>query len=261
MNQEAIHDYLVDYFTANACDILDDRPGYLRVKLTVDLDKQLMNRPFYWHYLEKMGGHPETAILSLKTEPSDDEGEMVHFGSPRLHQIFKSTQELSPHIRLYENVSVNGKTNVPLEPWLAVNSKISYQSDLKKDAILSIGLNLINGTIVNPFHDQIQTMALTPKIPNYCFTLQPMIKPSSGLRRIESYIERLISQDDHEWAEQARRRWEYDEQLLDQFYEDLQDKPDIYTKEKQALKEMYEPRIHVSVINGGLFYLTSGVFL
>ncbi|MDI5788447.1 YqhG family protein [Bacillus licheniformis] len=30
----------------------------MTVQLTVEVDKQIMNRPFYWHWLEKTGGEP-----------------------------------------------------------------------------------------------------------------------------------------------------------------------------------------------------------
>ncbi|MFP3490273.1 YqhG family protein, partial [Staphylococcus sp. SIMBA_130] len=58
MHQENIHNYLRSYFLANDCRILNEKPGLLDVQLTIELDKELMNRPFYWHYLEKTGGTP-----------------------------------------------------------------------------------------------------------------------------------------------------------------------------------------------------------
>ncbi|MBE6185107.1 MAG: hypothetical protein E7150_12715, partial [Bacillus sp. (in: Bacteria)] len=44
MLQEEIHQYLEQYFTTNGCEILENHPGYLKVQLTIDLDKELMNR-------------------------------------------------------------------------------------------------------------------------------------------------------------------------------------------------------------------------
>ena len=50
MQQQEIHKFLERYFHANDCEIVENGPGYMTVQLTIELDKELMNRPFYWHY-------------------------------------------------------------------------------------------------------------------------------------------------------------------------------------------------------------------
>jgi hypothetical protein len=259
MQQLEIHNFLIRYFQANECEITENGPGYLTVQLTIELDKELMNRPFYWHYLEKTGGIANPMKLTLITNPQiapeHIKGETIHFGSPRLHQIFESTKKLSSYIRLYENHrNVNQQT--PLMPWLCMNVKVSYQCDRKRDIYKSIGLQLINGQMVEDFHDRLQEVQLTPKIPDYSFTLSPLVKPRSGMARIENYLKAMIDQDDHSWAEDARKRWEQDLRLLDHFYEDVEEENENYETEKKALQEQYEPKINISFINGGLFYLT-----
>lgn len=257
MQQQEIHNFLERYFLANECTIQENNKGYMSVQLTIDLDKELMNRPFYWHYLEKTGGVPNPMRLTFITDPNNApekmKGETIHFGSPRLHQIFQSTKKLASFIRLYENVtSHQGQT--PLKPWIGLNVKISYQCDRSKDVFQSVGLNLINGQIVDHFHDQLLELDLTPKIPDYSFTLSPLIMPKSGLLRIEKYITRKLENEDHGWAEDARKRWDNDLQLLEHFYKDSEEN-ESYEVEKQALKDQYEPKINISIINGGLFYL------
>jgi hypothetical protein len=257
LQQQKIHNFLEGYFVANECEILDNAAGYLNVQLTVEIDKLLMNRPFYWHYQEKIGGEPNPMKLSLITKQSSNverDGEFIHFGSPRLHQIFNTTKKLAPYIRLYEDAKSHGG-NVPLEPWLCINAKISYQCDRKKDHIMSLGLHLISGKIKEGFHNQLQTLKLTPKIPDFCYTISPIIKPISGLKRMEAYIENWIDHDDHTWAAETIKRWQSDQELLDHFYEDEEEKPEFYHVENEALKTLYEPKINVEVINGGLFYI------
>lgn len=83
-----------------------------------------------------------------------------------------------------------------------------------------------------------------------------MIKVQSGLVRIQNYIQAKFEQDDHSWADDARQRWNSDMMLLSHFYEDIEVKPESYHLEKEALKELYDPHIHVSITNGGLFYLS-----
>jgi hypothetical protein len=259
MQQLEIHNFLIRYFQANECEITENGPGYLSVQLTIELDKELMNRPFYWHYLEKTGGIPNpmklTFITNPQIAPENLKGETIHFGSPRLHQIFQSTKKLSSYIRLYENHKHNNQ-QTPLMPWLCMNVKISYQCDRKRDIYKSIGLQLINGQMVEDFHDRLQNVQLTPKIPDYSFTLSPLVKPKSGMSRIENYLKSLIEQDDHSWADEARTRWEQDLRLLHHFYEDVEEENESFETEKKALKEQYEPKINISFINGGLFYLT-----
>ena len=262
MQQQEIHNFLISYFVANECSIIENKPGYLTVQLTIELDKELMNRPFYWHYLEKTGGIPNpmqlTFITNKEIAPEHIKGEIIHFGSPRLHQIFQSTKNLASYIRLYEKHNqIHNQT--PLLPWLCMNVKISYQCDRKRDIFKSIGLQLINGQMVENFHDRLEQIPLTPKIPDYSFTLSPLVKPKSGMLRIENYLTSLINEDDHSWAEEARKRWDQDLKLLEHFYEEIEEENENYETEKKALQEQYEPKINISIINGGLFYLTDQV--
>ena len=57
------------YFQANDCEIIENNPGYITVQLTIDLDKELMNRPFYWHYLRKNRRGAESDEANLYYEP------------------------------------------------------------------------------------------------------------------------------------------------------------------------------------------------
>ncbi|MCA1025511.1 YqhG family protein [Cytobacillus sp. FSL W7-1323] len=260
MQQHEIHHFLLRYFHANHCEILENKPGYLVIQLTVELDKELMNRPFYWHYLEKTGGVANPMELTLITNPSlapdDIKGEIIHFGSPRLHQIFQSTKNLAGYIRLYENYEAPPGTQTALRPWLGLNLRISYQCDRKKDLFKSIGLHLINGQMVEQFHDKLLHLSLTPKIPDFSFTLSPFIKPQSGVMRVANFLQSEIEKEDHTWADEARLRWQKDLQLLERFYEDADEKGESFENEMTALQEQYEPQVHISIVNGGLFYLT-----
>ncbi|WP_078552890.1 YqhG family protein [Bacillus alkalicellulosilyticus] len=259
MQQHQIHNYLERYFVANNSPILEKTAGHMEVQLSIELDKALMNRPFYWHYLEKTGGEPNPMKMTLITDqdkaPEDIKGELIHFGAPRLYQIFQSTTELGGFIRLYEKVVSRERQMTPLHPWLCLNTKISFQCDRKKDVIISLGLNLINGQIIPQFFDSLVKSDLTPKIPDFCFTLSPLITPKSGLLRLEKVIRTFIEEQDHTWAVEAHQRWEADLKLLNRFYEDVEEVPESYENEKEALGSQYAPKVVVKVINGGMFYL------
>ena len=114
-------------------------------------------------------------------------GEVLHFGSPRLHQIFHSARKLASYTRLYENKAAIPGKQTPLHPGLGFNIKISYQCDLKKDLLKSFRINLINGAMKENFHEELMKKTLTPKIPDFTFTLTPIIKPQSGISRIQAH--------------------------------------------------------------------------
>ncbi|WP_053367121.1 YqhG family protein [Bacillus sp. FJAT-27245] len=258
MLQQEIHKFLADYFQANDCAITGHSPGHLTVQLTEEIDKELMNRPFYWHYLEKTGGVPNPMSVSFITDqekcPPDLKGEQIHLGSPRLHQIFQSAKKLSCFTRQYHLHNEGRQT--PLLPWLVLNVKVSYKCDRKRDVIRSVGLQMINGRMVEEFHDRLLSIPLTPKIPDYSYTISPLIMPKSGFIRVENYLRSGIELEDHSWAEAAIARWEKDERLLTHFYEgSTEEDPESYKIEKTALREQYEPKVIISLINGGLFYL------
>ena len=74
--------------------------------------------------------------------------------------------------------------------------------------------------MVEQFHEKLLKIDLTPKIPDYSFTLSPLIRPKSGVVRIENFLKSEVEKENHSWAEDARKRWEKDLHLLEHFYKD-----------------------------------------
>jgi hypothetical protein len=259
MLQNDIRKILERFFLANKCTILNEGDNTLTVQLTIEMDKLLMNRPFYWHYLEKTGGTPQPQKIKFAFEQLEDQkikAEQIHFGSPRLHQIFNSTRDLGSYVRLYEVVNSSG-IRTSLHPWLNINAKIEYKTNLSKQQLLSIGINLISGKIVFDFIDLVNRRNLTSKIPDYCFTLSPLITPKSGINRIRTVIEHVINTNDNNWINDANNRIDHDLNLLNAFYEDETEITEEYTREKEAIQELFNPQINVEPVNGGIFYLKS----
>lgn len=255
MQQHEIQQYLERFFTVNQCEILRNEDGLLQTKLTVELDKRLMNRPFYWHYIEKTGGVPETMTLTLKTKKNDKEpGEFIHFGSPRLHQIFRTAKTMAGFLRHYEQIESKTNQYVPLVPWLFLNMKMSYVCDRKKDVLHSLALQLITGQIRTNAIEKIKTVKLSPKLADFTFPLTPLIQPESGLKRIKNCVYDMLEKENDEWAQRALERWNNDLALLERFYEN-KEKSEAYYNEKEALKRQYEPKIKIEIINGGIVYL------
>lgn len=254
-----LNTFLADYFTAHHCEILNNRDGVLQVKLTEEIDKTLMNRPFYWHYIKKMGRDGDTTTLNLITNPEkqEEKGESIHFGSPRLQQILKSIVENERYTKLFQSAPSTTKT--ALYPWLVINIKIKYQGKQNKDEILSLGLHLIKGLMYKDMMELLQKVTLKPSIDDYCYTIAPIIKMESGFHRIENVLDDYINNQTHDWATESLQTLEEELSLIKHFYtSDMEEDPneEQMKKEINDMKERYTPKVTYKVINGGIFYLT-----
>ena len=49
------------------------------------------------------------------------------------------------------------------------------------------------------------------------FHLPYIIKPIRALERLDSVIDNIVQQDDHTWAEEAKKRWQKDQEVLEYF--------------------------------------------
>lgn len=259
MYPQQIHGYLQKFFTENNCAIINGNDHYMTVQLTIDMDKKIMNRPFYWKYLENTDGVPNPAKLTFITDQNqleeDIKGEVVHFGSPRLNQLFQTTKKLGAYVQMYEKVLDHPKTKTILTPWLGVNYKVSYYSDQTKEMFHSLGINLITGNLIDGFQEWVNEADLDSTMSDDAFKITYIIKPIRALERLDAAIENIVQQDDHTWADEAKIRWKKDREVLEYFYEGVDTKPECYEMEKTAMDQQYEARIKVEIINGGLFYL------
>lgn len=261
MYPQQIHQYVRQFFIENNCDILNENEHFINVQLTVEMDKKIMNRPFYWKYLESTGGEPNPAQLTLITDKNrlaeSIAGEVVHYGSPRLNQLFKVTRELGSFVQMYEKPPA---AQVPIQtiltPWVGVNYKITYSSDRTREILFSLGINLMTGMIIKDFQESISRLELESAISPNTFHLPYTIKPLRAMERLDAVIENQIQMDDHTWAEEARVRQQRDIRVLDYFYDGIENKPETYESEKKAIEEQYETKIRIEIINGGLFYLS-----
>lgn len=259
MYPQQVHSYLEHFFSENNCSILGKNDYYITVQLTIDMDKRIMNRPFYWQYVEATNGEPNPAQVTFITDQNRLEekiiGEVIHFGSPRLSQLFQVTKKLGAFVQMFEMVEEHDIKPL-LTPWLGVNYKVSYCCDQTKEMIYCFGINLMTGEIVEDFQETLCNINLDAVKSVDAFQVQYIIKPIRALKRLDEKIENLIQQDDHTWAEEAKKRWERSQRVLDYFYEGVENKPECYEIERKALEEQYDSKIKIQIINGGLFYLT-----
>lgn len=248
-----IHAFVKQYFVANHCTVLELDHRLLQVELTEEMDKKIMNRPFYWHYIEATQGigEPKTLLLSPDWNNEDSTVEAIHFGSTRFQQILRDLTKEPVIVQMFE--SVDTKDKQALHPWLFVNVKITYQSIQNKDEIFSLGLNLITGTIILHMMDHLLQTDLNPTISSLCYVLSPMITYESGLKRLENILDVYLEEQTHQWAVHSIQEMDNELQLLEHFYEDHHSKKE---QEMKAIQKRYQPIISFKYMSGGIVYLT-----
>lgn len=253
MLAEQIHGFLKTFFKVTNCEITEEGPHYLTVQLTADIDKRIMNRPFYWQFIESTKAEPnplKVTFITKKSEEQEIRGEYIHYGSMRMHQIFQATKELGSFVRMYQN-----EEGASLFPWIGANFKVSYHADQTKEMLFSLGINLIHGSVKSNFQDILNELDLTNEMPKNAYCLPYIVSPIRAIERLETAVENYIANDDMTWAEEARKRWKREQEILDHFYLGVEEKPEIYETEKKALEERFRPRIKMEIVSGGLFYL------
>src|SRR5690625_6064517 len=105
--------FLHQFFLAHQCTILSIGANHLHVQLTKELDQALMNRPFYWQYIEATGrlGEPKSLAFTTNMTEESTQMEWIHHGSPRLHQIYEYIQKNNRIIQLFEVHQTNQNTD------------------------------------------------------------------------------------------------------------------------------------------------------
>lgn len=249
-----LHSFLEDYFEAHECSIVHNYDGVMTVQLTEEMDRTLMNRPFYWQYIKSTGhpGDPMKLVLITNPNKREEEGEWVHFGSPRLQQIFNHLKEKSNNIKLFQQLNVTA--NTPLHPWLVINIKINYNGKQNKNELFSIGLNLVNGSVNTKMMESLDAIPLRTTISDYCYSISPLIKLDSGFKRIETMLDQYLDNQTHQWAAESVTTLHEEIELVKHFYQHLSDS-DQLENEISDLTKRFTPSITYHIVNGGIVYL------
>ncbi len=260
-----IKNYVEKYLIAQQCHIIEKNKEKIEAKLSIDADKDLMNRSFYWTFVERTNAEPETLTVRwfFNTEKQEEKGENIYFGSNRLQQIFNSIQKRGNFIRLYEQTNINKNTSYALTPWFNINYKISMLSDRKKDIIISLGINLYDGQIIDKFYEKLNNILLTPQIPNHAYTLPANIRIKEAELQFEQWILRLISKEDLSWVDEAFNQLIEEIKQVEYYYSknnqdqgrEKEENENEKRKKIEELKWQYSPRIEANIINLGIFYL------
>jgi len=285
MDHVWVRNYIERYLEYHNCLFLERGPGHTQVKLSVEVDKDLTNRPYYWTFVERTGTEPETLTMNFifdqEKVDSNLRGEVVSFGSERLKQFFNAAKSHGKAVRLYQqstsrNLGYNSR-KIPhatkLNPWIGVNYKVELLCDKKKDLLFSLGMNLSNGQLQTAFFPKLKKINLTPVLPANTVTSPPFITFREAALQLEEYLLNEIHNQDFTWAIAAYERLDQEIQQVEAYYVNQQkqseNKSAVFQKQGVVDVEkdkrvaeiswLYSPRIEVKPINYGVFYLDETV--
>lgn len=194
--------------------------------------------------------------------------EHLSYGSSRLQQIFQTVKSQGKYVSLYEEPL--GNSIQPLQAsayssWLVINYKVQFTCDMKRDELHSLGISLSTGEIAEEFHSYLLTKTLTPRLPANTHIRETITLGRAQLE-LNRYLEQIVHSYNHDWAEEALERMQVEIDRMKSYYHDLiqaaeeDKKTQLIEQSQNRLEEIqwqYKPRIHVNVINCGIFHLLS----
>lgn len=265
MDQQQVRDFTEQYLRHHNCQIIETAPTHIYTQLSIEADKDLLNRPLYWMYVERMGLEPQPShycfIFDAENPPQNLKGEYLFYGSPRFTQLLNSAKKHGQFVRLYQEPDANElitRQSKPYTPWLLVNYFVSYICDRKKDRIFQLGIHLQTGEIRNQFYQEIRHLGWSTRLPDQRYTESPFMSISEAVGELEYYLQDIIQNEDLSWAKEAQGRLDRELEQLNLFYPSEEKLNEEQEKQKldrrSELIWQYHPRIEVQIINAGLFY-------
>lgn len=230
MQQEQVRQFVERYLGIFSAHVMEAHPDYLTVKLPVEVDKDIGNRPFYWSWVEKMNLPYQPLVLTFAFHPEripqGMRAEYLHLGASRMQQIFTSAKKHGRFVCMYEQIPgfephSGRRRSAPLVPWLGLNLKVSLLCDKKRDILLSLGINLHEPKVVRNFAPFLFRLPLSPSIPDYYYTLDRRITLQQAQTIAEQEVTHLLQQEDQQWAKAARARLEEEQAILEAYYKEL----------------------------------------
>lgn len=254
-NKFEIDSFLYQFFKASGCEVSKKEQGIIHVSLTEEIDQAIMNRPFYWHYIKKMGHKGEPYQLTFVTDINKQEtnGEWIHIGTPRMNDIYRYMEQKCTYIKLYEQITT--ETQTMLQPWFIVNMIITFKGRQLKEEVISIGINLINGRFLENAMEKLESTSLSSFIGDNCYKISPLIKITSGFQRIKRRLYDTLQHFNYRWVIESIIALKKELLLLIHFYDETEHMEEMI-KEALEIISRLQPEIHFQVINGGIFYLS-----
>ncbi|HHT47886.1 MAG TPA: hypothetical protein GXZ98_01145 [Firmicutes bacterium] len=139
-------------------------------------------------------------------------------------------------------------------PFLLVNYTLSFQTDELQEELVSLGLDMVSGTITPDFFRCLGEAEALPGAPE-TGVATPSYTLEAAFALLHQYLEELVQARDPRWVNEARVRYEEELTCLYQYYqEDQRDFGDFHSRALD-LYDKFRPRVLVRPVNVGLLYL------
>lgn len=260
------------YFTSVGARTLVARPMYREYELPVDVDKELIERPFYWMWVEATRQSVEPTVLRLAFDAEAQAREearlnaeqppapfpwslkrrveRIDFGSPLFDRILLSAARRGRIASVRE-----GDAGGELVPWMMVNGVFAYTADLNREEWFSYAICLDNLQVVDRFYERIQHRDLagvpaSDLLRHSCHTVH------DAWRKLQRALADHVAAQDDAWAEEAMARLHGDLAQLSAYYESLLDEltdeervPVLQERDRKqaALIEKSAPRVECRI--------------
>lgn len=286
-SKQSRFEFCQQYFNSVGAELQYHDDDYLEYKLPQDVDKEMTERPYYWIWVEKTGQEPKPSIMRLafsdvaearenkriRDAAIEEAGpyltdlqkqyfvapksEFVTLGSFRLDKIYAS---LDNRGKFASVMPANAYANTPLVPWLVVNLRVSYCSDITEQQLLSYGICLQNGQRIQNFYDMIRNIAMKPMNPSVVAS-RMKLDIREAIAELKSNLEMQMNGQPHRWALDAKNRLKRDIEQLNTYYDSLkpqlaEDQVDAVelerTRKLQDLMNRSTPRVEIETLQVAL---------
>jgi len=222
---------------------------YREYELPVDVDKELIERPFYWMWVEATRQSVEPTVLRLAFDAEAQAREearlnaeqplapfpwaarrrvdRIDFGSPLFDRILLSAARRGRIACVRE-----GEAGGELVPWMMVNGVFAYTADLNREEWFSYAVCLDNLQIVDRFYQRIQHRDLSGA-PATDILHHSRHTVHDAWRSLQLALADHVAAQDDRWAEEAMIRLRGDVAQLSAYYESLLD--DLTDEERAAV--------------------------
>ena len=177
MEQAQIRSFAERYLKTMNCQIIESTPEMIDVQLSKEADQALLNRPFYWMYVEQMNLPAKPVQFRFYfTETANSKGfysDYLFYGSSRFTQMLQSAQKKGRFVRLYQqpqSQSCLAHTTTGYHPILSIQYRISYICDRKRDRLVDLGIDLQTGEIHPSFYRWAKEQQWTHQLPPSSFS-------------------------------------------------------------------------------------------
>jgi hypothetical protein len=280
MNEQQLHHFISRLLASLNCEIVENTSQALTCRLTPEADKLLFHRPYYWDFIEQTGAKPEPLTIRFLFCAKDPENsnmqlpitqervieQEIIFGNPKWQQLCNLVRMKGKFVQLFEQYDPDqpSREEHAVSTWLGVNYRIEWTCDRKRSELHSYGIDLQTGKMVEQFYQSLSTKRLSAKLPQH-LRLQPTtITLEQAHQRLETNLQTYLQLSDHIWALKAIERLKTELQRLDTYFIKLADVLESderstltleHLKRQNELNRQYQPKIHISVVNAGLFHL------